>query len=158
MQVVILAGGLGTRLSEYTKSIPKPMIKIKGKPIICRIIEHYKKYDYNEFIIASGYKGIIIKNYFKKNLGDQNIKVVNTGKFTMTGGRIKRLQDIIGKERFMLTYGDGISDINIKKLLNCSHPNKYLESFDWKPILSVALTSWKSRTFFTLSNFSFIFT
>ena len=118
MKVVILAGGLGTRLSEYTKSIPKPMIKIKGKPIICRIIEHYKKYDYNEFIIASGYKGIIIKNYFKKNLGDQNIKVVNTGKFTMTGGRIKRLQDIIGKERFMLTYGDGISDINIKKLLN----------------------------------------
>ena len=118
MKVVILAGGLGSRLSEYTKSIPKPMIKIKGKPIICRIIEHYKKYDYNEFIIASGYKGIIIKNYFKKNLGDQNIKVVNTGKFTMTGGRIKRLQDIIGKERFMLTYGDGISDINIKKLLN----------------------------------------
>ena len=118
MKVVILAGGLGTRLSEYTKSIPKPMIKIKGKPIICRIIEHYKKYDYNEFIIASGYKGIIIKNYFKKNLRDLNIKVVNTGKFTMTGGRIKRLQDIIGKERFMLTYGDGISDINIKKLLN----------------------------------------
>jgi len=124
MKVVILAGGLGTRLSEYTKSIPKPMIKIKGKPIICRIIEQYKKYDYNEFIIASGYKGRIIDNYFKKNLKDENIKVVNTGKFTMTGGRIKRLQDIIGKERFMLTYGDGISDINIKKLLNFHVKNK----------------------------------
>jgi len=111
-------------LSEYTKSIPKPMIKIKGKPIICRIIEQYKKYDYNEFIIASGYKGRIIDNYFKKNLKDENIKVVNTGKFTMTGGRIKRLQDIIGKERFMLTYGDGISDINIKKLLNFHVKNK----------------------------------
>lgn len=124
MKVIILAGGLGTRLPEYTKSIPKPMINIKGKPIIRRIIEHYKKYDYKNFIIASGYKGKIIKNYFKKNFSNKDIKVIDTGKSTMTGGRIKRLETIIGNERFMLTYGDGISDINLKKLLNFHKKNK----------------------------------
>ena len=124
MKVIILAGGLGTRLPEYTKSIPKPMINIKGKPIIRRIIEHYKKYDYKNFIIASGYKGKIIKNYFKKKFSNKGIKVFDTGKSTMTGGRIKRLETIIGNERFMLTYGDGISDINLKKLLNFHKKNK----------------------------------
>jgi len=92
MKVVILAGGLGSRLSKYTKSIPKPMVKISNVPIIVRIIKFYSRFGIRDFIIASGYKGNIIKNYFKKNLFNLNIKVIHTGKRTMTGGRIKRLK------------------------------------------------------------------
>ena len=118
MKVVILAGGLGSRLSEHTNIIPKPMVKILNVPIIVRIIKFYKKFGYNEFIIASGYKHSVIKNYFLKNCKDINIKIVNTGLKTMTGGRIKKIKKYIGKERFMLTYGDGLSNVNLKKLLN----------------------------------------
>ena len=118
MKVVILAGGRGTRLSEYTSSIPKPMIKILGIPIIVRIIKFYQKYGFKEFIIASGFKSQIIKRYFSKNKNIANVKVVFTGLNSMTGGRIKRLKKYLGDERFLLTYGDGLCNINLKKLLN----------------------------------------
>ena len=124
MKVVILAGGLGSRLSEYTKSIPKPMVKILNVPIIVRIIKSYSRFGIRDFIIASGYKGNIIKNYFKKNLSNLNIKVVHTGNKTMTGGRIKRLKAYLNNKRFMLTYGDGLSDVNINKLLKFHIKNK----------------------------------
>ena len=87
MKVVILAGGYGTRLSEYTKKVPKPMVKIKGKPIIFHIMSHYARHGFKDFIIAAGYKNEAIKSYFKKKLYDWNVKIVNTGKKTMNGGR-----------------------------------------------------------------------
>ena len=118
MKCVILAGGKGTRLSELTHKIPKPMVKINGTPIICHIINHYAKYGFKEFIIAAGYKQKIIKNYFKRNnFRDLKIDIIDTGQNTMTGGRLKRLQKYLKNETFMMTYGDGISDINLKKLL-----------------------------------------
>ena len=118
MKCVILAGGKGTRLSELTHKIPKPMVKINGTPIICHIINHYAKYGFKEFIIAAGYKQKIIKNYFKRNnFRGLKIDIIDTGQNTMTGGRLKRLQKYLKNETFMMTYGDGISDINLKKLL-----------------------------------------
>lgn len=120
MKLVILAGGKGTRISEYTKTIPKPMVKINGKPIIKRIIDHYYNYGVKDVIIATGYKHKVIKNYFKKNFyKDLNVKIVNTGLNTLTGLRIKKLKKFFLKnENFFVTYGDGLSDINIKKSLN----------------------------------------
>lgn len=117
MKVVILAGGLGTRLSEYTKKIPKPMVKINKLPIICHIMKHYSNYGFNDFIIATGYKGLIIKRYFKSKFKSWNIQIIETGLKTMTGGRIKRLASLLGDKTFLLTYGDGLSDVNIKKLI-----------------------------------------
>ena len=115
MKCVILAGGKGSRLSEYTKKIPKPMVKIGNKPIIVHIIEYYKYYGVKEFIIASGYKHKILREFFKKN---KNIKVINTGLNTLTGKRIKLLQRYFKKnENFYLTYGDGLSNVDLKKLL-----------------------------------------
>ena len=129
MKVIILAGGFGTRISEYTKTIPKPMIKIKKKPILVHIMSHYAKYGYNDFYIALGYKGKVIKQYFKRNKFPKwNIKLIDTGKKTMTGGRLKKLQNIIKNETFMLTYGDGLSDLNIKKLVNFHKKNNKLVS------------------------------
>tara|TARA_B100000579_G_scaffold82656_1_gene64416 strand:+ start:1539 stop:2231 length:693 start_codon:yes stop_codon:yes gene_type:complete len=124
MKVVILAGGFGTRISEYTKVIPKPMIKILGKPILFHIMSHYAKYGFKDFYITLGYKGEIIKRYFKKKKLSWNINLIETGKNTMTGGRLKKLQKSIGKETFMMTYGDGLSNINLKKLLNFHKKNK----------------------------------
>ena len=126
MKVVILAGGSGTRLSEYTKSIPKPMVKIGDKPILVHIMKLYAKYGFKEFIIALGYKGNLIKKYFKKKKFNWNIKLVDTGLNTMTGGRLKRLKKIIGNQRFLMTYGDGISNINLKKLLRFHIKNNKL--------------------------------
>lgn len=126
MKVVILAGGFGTRLSEYTKSIPKPMIKIGGLPILVRIMKHYAKFGFNEFYIALGYKGNVIKNYFKKNKFNWKVNLIRTGKNTMTGGRLKRLKKYLNGESFFLTYGDGLSDINITKLLKFHRKNKKL--------------------------------
>ena len=126
MQVVILAGGLGTRLSDYTHSIPKPMVEVNGKPIIIHIMKQYAKYGNKDFLIAAGYKGKIIKDFFKKRIKDWNIKVIDTGLKTMTGGRLKRLKKYIRNETFMMTYGDGVSNINIKKLLNFHKKNKKL--------------------------------
>jgi glucose-1-phosphate cytidylyltransferase len=124
MKIVILAGGLGTRISEYTKSVPKPMIMVKGKPLIYHIMKNYSKYGYKEFYIALGYKGNVIKNYFKKNSFGWKINLINTGKKTMTGGRIKRMKKHLNNETFMMTYGDGISNVNIKNLLKFHKKNK----------------------------------
>lgn len=138
MKVVILAGGLGTRLSEYTKLVPKPMVEIGGKPILWHIMNHYARYGYKDFVIALGYKGEVIKNYFLQyytlnndfsiNLADNKIEYINerprdwtvslvdTGAQTQTGGRVLRLKDIIGDEDFMVTYGDAVSDVDLNKL------------------------------------------
>jgi len=124
LKVVILAGGFGTRLSEHTKDIPKPMIKIKNQPIICHIIKSYEKYGFKNFIIALGYKGIFIKNFFKNKKENLNIKLINTGLKTMTGGRLRRLKKYIGNETFLLTYGDGVSNVNLKKLIFFHRKNK----------------------------------
>ena len=126
MKVVLLAGGFGTRLSEYTKTIPKPMIDIGGKPMLLHIMKLYAKYGFKDFYIALGYKGEIIKKFFNKKFFDWNINFVETGKNTMTGGRLKRLKKYIGKESFMMTYGDGLSNINLKKLLKFHKKNKKL--------------------------------
>tara|TARA_B100001287_G_C22598142_1_gene489078 strand:- start:382 stop:1104 length:723 start_codon:yes stop_codon:yes gene_type:complete len=135
MKVIILAGGLGTRLSEYTKTIPKPMVKVAGYPLIIHIMSHYVKFGFNEFLIAAGYKGYVIKRYFKNYKKNGRtfkhkiskkscfVTIVDTGLKTLTGGRLKRLENYIGNnEEFFFTYGDGISSINIKKLL--SHHKK----------------------------------
>ncbi len=135
MKAVILAGGLGTRLSEATNLIPKPMVEIGGKPILWHIMKTYSHYGINEFIICCGYKQYVIKeyfaNYFRHNsdmtvdLSNNKIEIldnhaehwkvtmVDTGLNTMTGGRIKRIQKYVGDERFLLTYGDGVTDLNI---------------------------------------------
>jgi len=127
MKVVILAGGLGTRISEYTKTIPKPMIEINRKPILHRIMDHYSKYGHKDFYIALGYKGHVIKNYFKKKkIKNWNINLIDTGTKTMTGGRLKRLAKILNNETFLMTYGDGLSNINIQKLLSFHKKNKRL--------------------------------
>ena len=124
MKVIILSGGYGTRLSEYTDAIPKPMVKIGDLPILVHIMKSYSKYNFNDFVIALGYKGEMIKKYFEKNSTNWNIKLIDTGEKTMTGGRLKRLKEEIGNETFMLTYGDGLSNINIKKLLEFHKENK----------------------------------
>ena len=127
MKVVILAGGLGTRISEYTKTIPKPMIEINKKPILYRIMDHYSKYGHKDLYIAMGYRGHIIKKYFKKKKFKKwNINLIDTGKNTMTGGRLKRLKKFLNNETFLMTYGDGLSNINIKKLINFHKKNKKL--------------------------------
>ena len=113
MKVVILAGGFGTRIAEANG--PKPMVNIGNKPILYHIINYYKKFGYNDFIVALGYKGDFIKKKFKKY--KFNIQFVDTGLNTMTGGRIKKLKKYLNNERFMLTYGDGLSNVNLSKLL-----------------------------------------
>lgn len=139
MKIVILAGGIGSRLSEETDLKPKPMVEIGEKPILWHIMKIYSSYGFNDFIICLGYKGYIIKEYFanyflhstdvtidlKKNkievLGSKTepwrVTLIDTGLNTMTGGRIKRVQKYIRNEAFMLTYGDGLVNVNIKKLL-----------------------------------------
>jgi glucose-1-phosphate cytidylyltransferase len=119
MKVVILAGGLGTRISEYTQSIPKPMIEVNKVPILIHIMEHFARFGFNDFYIATGYKGEIIKKYFKnKNFNKWKINVISTGKNVMTGGRLKRLEKKLGDTNdFFLTYGDGLSNINLENLL-----------------------------------------
>ena len=127
MKVVILAGGLGTRISELTKVIPKPMIKIVGKPIIHRIVDHFISYGFKEFYIALGYKGNLIKQYFQKCKFRKDIKIncIFTGKKTMTGGRIKKLDKYLDKT-FIATYGDGLSSVNISKLVKFHKKKKKL--------------------------------
>ena len=140
MRVIILAGGLGTRLSEYTNLVPKPMVKVGERPLLFHIMQIFAKYGHKDFIIALGYKGEVIKEYFvnyKKlnsnfslNLQDGEIKYLNshkldwdvslidTGLNTLTGGRIKRLREQINNQKFLLTYGDGLADIDINSLIN----------------------------------------
>ena len=139
MKVILLAGGFGTRLSEETGVRPKPMVEIGGKPILWHIMKIYSTYGFNDFVVLLGYKGYYIKEYFANyflhqsdvtvNLSTGSMEVLNntsepwkvtlldTGLNTMTGGRIKRAQEYIGNERFMLTYGDGVSDVNIADLV-----------------------------------------
>ena len=124
MKVVILAGGFGTRLSEYTDTIPKPMVPIGGKPIIEHIMEIYAYYGHKEFYIALGYKGDVIKQYFKNFKKDWKINLIDTGSDTFTGGRLKRLQKYLLNEPFMLTYGDGLSNINITELIKFHQTHK----------------------------------
>ena len=118
MKIILLAGGLGSRLSEYTSVIPKPMVKIGDKPILWHIMNIFAKYNYNDFVVATGYKGEVIKKYFSSLSENWTISLIDTGQKTMTGGRIKRLQKIIGNETCMMTYGDGLADINLDKLIN----------------------------------------
>ena len=139
MKVVILAGGYGTRLAEATDLIPKPMVEIGGKPILWHIMKIYSHFGYNDFVILLGYKGYLIKEYFANYFLHQNdvrfdfetnttellsnssepwkVTLLDTGLDTMTGGRIKRAQQHIGNERFFLSYGDGVADVDIDKLL-----------------------------------------
>jgi glucose-1-phosphate cytidylyltransferase len=115
MKVVILCGGLGSRLAEETKLIPKPMVKIGKLPIVQHIINFYESYGFQDFILATGYKKEFLERYFKKN---KRIKCVFTGKNTLTGGRLLRLKNYFSKdENFFLTYGDGLSNQNLKNLI-----------------------------------------
>lgn len=145
MKVVILAGGMGTRLSEETDLKPKPMVEIGGRPILWHIMKIYSSHGFNEFIICCGYKGYMIKEYFANyfihqaditvDLGKNSIEVhkskaepwkitlVDTGLNTMTGGRIKRVRDYVGNKSFMLTYGDGVSNVNIRSLVDFHRKN-----------------------------------
>tara|TARA_A100001035_G_scaffold259315_1_gene236668 strand:+ start:4526 stop:5296 length:771 start_codon:yes stop_codon:yes gene_type:complete len=148
MKVVILAGGFGTRISEETHLKPKPMITIGGKPILWHIIKLYNFYGLKDFVICCGYKGYLIKEYFanyflhmndlkidlkenkieflQKKAEDWRISLIDTGLNTMTGGRLKRVADYLDNEDFCLTYGDGLSDIDIKSLVNNHKASKKL--------------------------------
>ena len=126
MKVILLAGGFGTRLSEYTKTIPKPMIEVGGQPMLVHIMKQYAKYGFKDFYIALGYKGETIKKFFNKKFFDWNINLIETGKNTMTGGRLKRLKKYVGKTTFMMTYGDGISNVNLGKLIKFHKKNNKL--------------------------------
>lgn len=141
MKVVILAGGFGTRISEESQFKPKPMIEIGGKPILWHIMKEYSYYGYNDFIICAGYKQHVIKewfaNYFlrnsdvtfdyskgtnemtihESNIDPWKVTIVDTGLNTMTGGRIKRIEKYVGNNTFMMTYGDGVCDVDIEKLV-----------------------------------------
>ncbi len=139
MKVLLLAGGFGTRLSEETDIRPKPMVEIGGKPILWHIMKTYSKYGFNDFVVLLGYKGYYIKEYFSNYFMHQSditidmsngqmeihnnssepwkVTLLDTGLNSMTGGRVKRAQDFVGDEPFMLTYGDGVADINIEELV-----------------------------------------
>ena len=149
MKVVILAGGLGTRISEESHLKPKPMIEIGGNPILWHIMKYYSHYGYNDFVICCGYKGYVIKEYFADyylhrsdvtfDFANKNemivhnnvaepwrVTIIDTGLNTQTGARIKRIKDYVGHEPFMLTYGDGVSDVDIHKLVEYHrHMGKY---------------------------------
>ena len=120
--VVILAGGKGTRMREQTEFIPKPMVEIGGLPILVHLINHFNKFRDFKFIICTGYKEEIIFDYFKKNRFD-NVKLLETGFETNTGGRIFQVKDLVGDD-FIMTYGDGLSDVNIEKLINFHQMHK----------------------------------
>ena len=127
MKVVILAGGFGTRLSEYTKKIPKPMVKINKKPILLHIIDHYLKFGFKEFYIALGYKGHEIKKFFKNKKLNYKVNLIDTGLKTMTGGRLKRLRKYFDlNENFMMTYGDSVANVNLRNLKKFHEKNKAL--------------------------------
>jgi len=139
MKVVILAGGYGSRLGEYTLEVPKPMVSIGDKPILWHIMQHFSSFGFKEFFLALGYKSEVIKKYFLNyhvlnsnftvNLSngelsnieerdDWKVSLIDTGKNTMTGGRLKRLKPFVGNKTFLMTYGDGISDINLDELVD----------------------------------------
>ena len=124
MKTVILAGGLGTRLAEYTDKIPKPMVKIGDKPILSHIMNFYQSFGFDDFIIAAGYKKNVIIDYYKGSKEFKNLKIIDTGESTMTGGRILRLKSYFEKdENFFMTYGDGLCSINLNDLTNFHKKN-----------------------------------
>ena len=118
MKVILLAGGFGTRLSEHTDTIPKPMVKIGDKPILWHIMNFYAQYNHKNFYVTLGYKGEIVKEYFSDTFKDWKINLIDTGQKTMTGGRVKRIQKFIGNETCLLTYGDGLANINLNSLID----------------------------------------
>ena len=125
MKVIILAGGYGTRLAEYTSKLPKPLVKIGNLPIIMHIINHYIKYDFNEIYILTGYKYKEFEKFFLKKNNKAKINLIYTGLSTMTGGRLKSIEKLFDKsENFLLTYGDAISDVNIKEVIKIHKNNK----------------------------------
>ena len=126
MKAVILAGGLGTRIYEETKSKPKPMIKIGNKPILWHIMKIYSHYGINDFVVCCGYKSNIIKEYFKENKIPWEVKLVDTGLKTMTGGRLKKVEKYLDNDTFCFTYGDTLNDVNIKKLIKFHQSKKKL--------------------------------
>jgi len=126
MKAIILAGGLGTRISEETHAQPKPMIKIGGMPVLLHIMKIYSYYKINDFVICLGYKGDIIKKFFSNyDSMPWNVQLIDTGLDTMTGGRIKRIQEHID-DTFCVTYGDGLSDVNINNLISFHKEKKSL--------------------------------
>ncbi len=148
MKVVILAGGLGTRLQDEAAVKPKPMVEIGGRPMLWHIMTHYARYGFKEFCVALGHKGDVIKQYFRdyavlngcltvdlatglvhakdKQIEDWTVHLVPTGLDTLTGGRLKRLESFLGTETFMLTYGDGVADVDIGRLLEFHRAHKKL--------------------------------
>ena len=125
LPVVILCGGLGTRLSEETKNKPKAMVEIGKKPIIYHLIKYFEYYGFKNFFIAAGYKKEILSKYFKTKKFKSKIKVIDTGNKSMTGGRLLRLKKFLKQdESFIMTYGDGLCDVNIKKLVHFHFKNK----------------------------------
>ena len=146
MKTIILAGGFGTRISEQNPLLPKPMIRINGRPILWHVMKIYSQQNYNDFHIALGFKADIIKEYFinyrtlnsdfeinlrtgdteiiKPDVLDWKVTLIDTGLNTMTGGRLKRFKSLIKEDKFFLTYGDGVSDINVKKLLEFHNSHK----------------------------------
>ena len=152
MKVAILAGGVGSRLAEETAIKPKPLVEIGGRPILWHIMMHYSYYGFKEFVIALGYKGEVIKKYMvdycslNNNLTvnlqngeveihdgekmDWKVDLIDTGVDTLTGGRIKRLAPYLGNETFMLTWGDGVSDVNLSKLLEFHRSHGKLAHLD----------------------------
>jgi glucose-1-phosphate cytidylyltransferase len=122
MKVIILCGGEGTRLKEETEYRPKPLVLVGGKPILWHIMKIYASYGFNDFILALGYKGEMIKEYFEKNTDDGfKVACVDTGEKSLTGERIRQLESYLDGEEFMVTYGDGVANIDIKKLLDFHH-------------------------------------
>ena len=125
MKTVILAGGLGTRLAEYTESIPKPMVQIGDKPILSHIMNFFQSYGYDDFIIAAGYKKEIIIDYYQDNKEFKNLKIIDTGENSMTGGRLLRLKSYFEEgENFFMTYGDGLATVNLDDLKKFHLSNK----------------------------------
>ncbi len=148
MKVVLLAGGYGTRISEESSSKPKPMIEVGNRPLLWYVMRNFYRFGYDEFIICAGYKHHMINNYFAEylhsnsditfnfkdksttiindNTENWSVTVINTGLDTMTGGRIKRIEELIGNERFLMSYGDGVSDVDISKLVKFHEDEKNL--------------------------------
>ena len=125
MKTVILAGGLGTRLAEYTESIPKPMVQIGDKPILSHIMNFFQSFGYDDFIIAAGYKKEIIIDYYKDTKEFKNLKIIDTGENSMTGGRLLRLKSYFEEgENFFMTYGDGLATVNLDDLKKFHLNNK----------------------------------
>lgn len=143
MKVILLAGGFGTRLSEYTDTIPKPMVSIGGRPILWHIMDIFARYGHKDFYVALGYKAQVVKEYFLNyrelnadftidlasgdithhqfDSTDWRVTLVDTGENSMTGGRVKRMQKFIGQETCLLTYGDGVADVDLKALVDFHH-------------------------------------